>query len=535
MTPISALRMASPLDNASYTRLSERGGSAGAAGSVQLVQAGALDKAQAQAPPTASVVWLSQAPERAVPADNTYEQLQPFTVTTVPKADTLASAMPKPSGAEKTWASSPAGDAISTLMARNYGTTPRDRDNLANQWRGLGSALLSKLSAATTEPVDFRQTMLVGIDPTQSLDDQFSNLQRKAATVTLQIKTRSGQTVDLQIAVNNQPRLPNASANPGIQVAVSSSGALSDAERQALATLSDGLEEALAGLGQSESPTMDLAGLMNYDRSVFSGLSLDIVNPTASAAVGAFSLRLGEHENTLAFKGTAGQIDLRLDVTPPLSADNAQQRQAALAQQLQLIDAAAERGHADAALVDLFKSSFTQMHQAAAPGERIGEGVLGASSALPGPGFTEQAQPLLSGLTDFEASFSGDFTRNNRWNSVTEKGHVEYEISQKTEVQTDPRKDTASIVQEQSEQLKSQYAKARNEGMLDIPSGNFDRYRIQDRRTVTTLLEAAKDRLTNAVQKTDQTQSHIHETLVNNRVQERRETPDEQHFLKFLQ
>ena len=60
---------------------------------------------------------------------------------------------------------------------------------------------------------------------------------------------------------------------------------MSDAERQALATLSDGLEEALAGLGQSESPTMDLAGLMNYDRSVFSGLSLALDKPIGPAVL----------------------------------------------------------------------------------------------------------------------------------------------------------------------------------------------------------------------------------------------------------
>lgn len=79
----------------------------------------------------------------------------------------------------------------------------------------------------------YRQTFLANVDSTLSLDDQYSSVRLGAATVQFQLKTRSGQTVDLQIAVNKSS---NGSI-PGLQVSVSSSGALSDAERRRLPRL----------------------------------------------------------------------------------------------------------------------------------------------------------------------------------------------------------------------------------------------------------------------------------------------------------
>ena len=207
--------------------------------------------------------------------------------------------------------------------------------------------------------------MLSAADPTQPLKEQFDRLQKGATTVTLQIKTRSGQTVDLQIAVNRQPGTLGEGSSQGLQVSVSSTGPLSETERRALAALSQGLEDTLAGLGDADAPEIDLSGLLAYDRSAFSQLNLDIQNPTASAALGSFALNLGDGGSSLSFQGAAGKMDLRLDATPPFQTGSAQQRQAAIAQQLQLIDAAADRSHANEKLVALFKSSFSQLHGAA--------------------------------------------------------------------------------------------------------------------------------------------------------------------------
>ena len=171
----------------------------------------------------------------------------------------------------------------------------------------------------------------------------------------------------------------------------------------------------------------------------------------------------------------------------------------------QLIDDAAERSHADETLVALFKSSFAQL-QGAAP-TKAADTPLDPTSAVEA-GLTEKAQPLLSGLVDFEASFSGDFAHANRWGSTNEKGHAQYAISQKTAVEVDHKLKTVDIAQTQSEQLQSRYAKARFDGVLDTQSGNFDRYSVQDRSTVTTLINAAQGTPLSAARTTDRGAGH---------------------------
>lgn len=514
LSPLSAVRGAVPTPSidreALRQRVQEAGGSAQALVSV--------------AAPTASLIWSSLPQDRAVPPDNTYGPL--LSITSTPAAKAEPTEAPQ---RVQAWATAPAGDAISRQMALNEFRRPER--TLASQWNGLGSALLSLASAPSTSPLQYQQTLLSAADPTQPLQAQLDRLQKGATTVTLQIKTRSGQTVDLQIAVNRQPGALGEASSQGLQVAVSSTGPLSETERQALAALSQGLEDALAGLGHADAPEINVSGLLAYDRSAFSQLTLDIQNPTESAALESFALHLGDDGSSLAYLGAAGKVDLRLDAAPPLQTGSEQQRQAAIAQQLQLIDAAAHRGHADEKLVALFKNSFSQLHGAAPT--TAGDNPLDQASAV-NTGLAEKAQPLLSGLVDFEASFSGDFSHTNRWGNVNEQGQAQYPLSQRTTVDTDPKEKTAGIIQTQSEQLQSNYVKARHDGALDIESGNFDRYAIDDHRTVSTLISAVDNQLTSAVRSTDRQQLETRETVVKHRVVDRREKPDQQHLLTLL-
>lgn len=529
LSPLSAVRGAVPTPSidreALRQRVQEAGGSAQASVSVA---ATALNLAADDAAPTASLIWSPLPQDRVVPPDNTYGPLVSVAWGSGPKTELPDSPATEPQRVQA-WATAPAGDAISRQMARNeFRSTER---TLASQWNGLGSALLSLASAPSTSPLNYRQTLLSAADPTQPLKEQFDRLQKGATTVTLQIKTRSGQTVDLQIAVNRQPGTLGEGSSQGLQVSVSSTGPLSETERRALAALSQGLEDTLAGLGDADAPEIDLSGLLAYDRSAFSQLNLDIQNPTASAALGSFALHLGDGGSSLSYQGAAGKMDLRLDATPPFQTGSAQQRQAAIAQQLQLIDAAADRSHADEKLVALFKSSFSQLHGAAPTA--AGDTPVGETSAVDA-GLVEKVQPLLSGLVDFEASFSGDFSRDNRWGNVNEQGQAQYAISQRTTVDADRKEKTAGIIQTQSEQVQSNYVKARYDGALDILSGNFDRYAIKDHRTVSTLISAADNKLTSAVRSTDRQQLETHETVVKHRVVDRKETPSQQHLLTLL-
>lgn len=481
------------------------------------------------ASPAPSLVWSALPADRVVPPDNTYGASGLFSITQTPASappDDLSALFPKLAPA---WSQAPADDATSSLMERNY--IRSKTGDLAGQWNGLGKSLLSRASAPSKGPLQYEQTYLSATDPAQPLKAQFAQLQHGATTVRLQIKTRSGQTVDLQIAVNNQPEKLGEASSHGLQVSLNTSAPLSDTERQALAALSDGLEEALAGLGSDQKLEMKLSGLLNYDRGVFSQLNLEIKNPTPSAALGAFALKLGDGGNSLSYEGKAGKLDLRLDAAPLLPTGSADQRQAAIAQQLQRIDAAAARSHADEKLVALFKSSFSQLHGIAPikPTEKPLE--------TPGPidaGAADDAQEMLSGLVDFEASFSGDFTRVNRWGSVNEQGHAQYAISQKTQVEMDDKRKTATIVQVQNEQLQSTYAKARHGGALDLSSGNFDRHTIQDSNTTTTAINIAKGKIAEAVRSTDTRQMKTEEMLVKHRVMERHETPNHQRLVTQL-
>lgn len=514
LSPLSAVRGAVPTPSIDREALRQRGQEAG--GSAQALVSVAT--------PTASLIWSSLPQDRVVPPDNTYGPL--LSITSTPAAKAEPTEAPQ---RVQAWATAPAGDAISRQMALNEFRRPER--SLASQWNGLGSALLSLASAPSTSPLQYQQTLLSAADPTQPLQAQLDRLQKGATTVTLQIKTRSGQTVDLQIAVNRQPGALGEASSQGLQVAVSSTGPLSETERQALAALSQGLEDALAGLGHADAPEINVSGLLAYDRSAFSQLTLDIQNPTESAALESFALHLGDDGSSLAYLGAAGKVDLRLDAAPPLQTGSAQQRQAAIAQQLQLIDAAAHRGHADEKLVALFKNSFSQLHGAAPT--TAGDNPLDQASAV-NTGLAEKAQPLLSGLVDFEASFSGDFSHTNRWGNVNEQGQAQYTLSQRTTVDTDPKEKTAGIIQTQSEQLQSNYVKARHDGALDIESGNFDRYAIDDHRTVSTLISAVDNQLTSAVRSTDRQQLETRETVVKHRVVDRREKPDQQHLLTLL-
>lgn len=531
MTTISATRLANQLTSSNINTevLRERLRQAGVASQTVTPRVDASGLSIGAVASAASVIWRKQTLNREVPADNTYEHLQALTVTAQANTDVLASAIADLAQPKQAWASAP-GDVISNLMARNYGSA-QARD-FSGQWRNLGGALLSRLATSTSSPPQYRQTFLASVDSTLSLDDQFSSVQLGAATVHFQLKTRSGQTVDLQIVVNKS----SGGSIPGMQVAVSSSGALSDAERKALAVLSDDLDEALAGLGRLDAPEMNLSGLMSYDRSVFSSLSLDIEIPAARKADpnDSFSLHLGEDKNTLAYKGSLGQMQMRLDAAPLLRGAGTAQRQAAIAQYLQQIDAAADRSHANDKLVDLFKSSFMQMHNLPESSGANGAAGIADAMTLLGTGLTDQVRPLLTGLSDFEASFSGKFTRNNARGALDEEGEVSYAIGQKTEVRVHRREKDASIVQTRSENLNASYAKARNGATLDLKSGYYDRHSIRDNSTITTLIEAVDGVVDSAVERTDKKLLHVQETLMDHEVTDRHATPDEQHFSKRL-
>ena len=441
---------------------------------------------------------------------------QPATPSTVLEISSVK-AMPTytvPTSSGPAWATEPR-DAISARMESN-----RNLGSLGGQWGKLGGMLLSQLSGSGT---GYRQTLLSRPDATRDLDIQMEGVRFGAATASLEITTRSGQKVQLQIAVNSSPQ-----GNPGLHVQIESSGPLSDAERKALAALSEGLDRALSGLGREGSPKIDLSGLMDYDRKAFAGLNLSVSVPEGSnTRLQALHLRLDDQRQSLELKtDMGGNIAIHLNPAATLVSADPGQKQAALNQHLQNIGAAAQRSRADADLVALFTSSFTQMHgiPASAVPQTLMPAALGA-----------QVAPLLSGLADFEASFSGDFQRSNRWGMVTEQGHTDYQISQRTDSRY--RADTGSLALEQTVHtaLDGHIAKALlPDGMLDMQNGNYELHTFSDRQTTRTHIAAEDDVLTQAVQMHDAQQLLTVQKFVENHLQEQHQRPHQEQWVKQL-
>lgn len=450
------------------------------------------------------------------------------TPSTVLSLDTMTAVdviytKPAPYTPRQAWASQ-TRDAVSSLMATNSARS--STEGLAGRWRGLGSALINQFA---TTGANYRQALVnyqaadtPGVT-TQSLDaaalDGFSG---KAAKASFKVQTRSGQTVEFIIAVDNAP------GKNGLQVEIKSSGALSSSEKTALAKLAQGFDKALEGLGQADKPQMDLANLLDFDSSVLKSVDLSVKNPQASQPLSTFNLHLGPERKTLDFKGLLGETALAVDAQSPLGAVDSRQRQSAIDGLLRQFDAAAQRSHADSQLVGMFKDAFTQLHSISA---------AGSASAAVTPERQEAAsriQPLLSGLADFEASFSGDFERTGRYGGVIEKGHVDYRLSQQTEVKQTAGAEDLRAEQTQEETLQGQYMQSRGGVMLDTASGNYDVFTVDDSTRTSTKVETVKGKLSEATRQTEQQLLQTMKKMVNFRAEEERSTPRNKSLVENL-
>ena len=237
----------------------------------------------------------------------------PSTVLQLTQADSASVVYARPPAAlepvpafARSWATEPR-DTLSALMQRN---TTAGTDSLAARWRGLGGALLTRLAQ---QPGDYRQTLVLHADGVAATDALVSARDR-AVTAQLRVQTRSGAQVELSIAVNRGAH----QVLGGLQVEMRSTGALTDAERQALGALASGLDQALQGLGQADAPRLDLAGLLAYDKRQLARLELTVRSPDAADPLAALSLQANARETSIRLQGSAGNLALRLDTATPL-------------------------------------------------------------------------------------------------------------------------------------------------------------------------------------------------------------------------
>jgi len=413
------------------------------------------------------------------------------------------------------------GDAISTLMANNHSTRVY---NLAEQWRGLGGALLRHLGETgegysqtrVNDPASFDDPDVIAALPPERLAQHMVELAAAqaaalngvadtASTADLQLRLASGLTVQLRLT-------DSAGFGPiGMQVSISASGTLSGEERAAVRALADGLDRALAGLGQPDAARLDLGGLLGYDRQVITGLDLTVDNAQRGSFLGRFELHMGGEKPSILLKGVDGEMRLSLDASTATAG-----APTALRGLLARIDAAGQRGQANVALVEQMKSAMVQLQTAVAASATA---PAGAGSAKPG------------GLADYEASFSGDTWRLNGAGTMRQGGTVAYLLSQRTEA---GGAGAASTRQRVSEQLSADFKAAPGGRMLNVDNGNYTATQVRDRSTMTTLIESVAGSAVRASRKTDEAQLKTVTAFEGDRVVSRQSWPEQRAWVERL-
>jgi hypothetical protein len=466
----------------------------------------------------------------AAESDSRTNPVEASTQLTLGTTDALPMIYSKPSQQEqrfeqpRAWASPPT-DAISQRMQSNVGNAGQ---GLAATWRGIGGDLLNRFKTTQT---DYFQTLAdySPVTSTRRIDNgkvlggefQTSGVQALAAIedgaykANLQIRTRSGQTVDIKISSGSK----SLGVSRGLHAEIHTTGTLTTAERNALAQLSNGLDQALEGLGTYGKVNLDMSGLLNYDKSVLSQLDLTVKGPHRDVPVASFGLHLNDNQHELTLQGQAGKLAISVDSSSPTGAVSKLQQQDSIQKYLAQVDAAGYRSHSKAELVAQFKNAFTEMHSAASGGTPA------AGAAVLSNAVQAQVQPLLSGLNDFQASFGGDFDNGRFDHYATEAGHSDYKMSQKTSFQAGSAADDVSIRQTLRTQLNTKYAQSRGGAMIDTSKGYYDSYRIEDSSMAMTSIDVSKHRVSSAVKQTLLKQFLSFEKLVDHHVAKKSGTP----------
>ena len=251
--------------------------------------------------------------------------------------------------------------AVDQIIGRNASATTEKA-----RFAGLGSALIEQAARTGSS---YRQTV-VNLGAVSSPD----KIQGKAtgamwgiqsspsASATFAITTQSGVTVRISIADQREQRATGS----GIAVQIEVDGNLTQQEKDALQSLAEGFDLAIEGL-TAESPVLRLDGLLKFDSKLFTKLEfkVDIYGVDQD---GVRILKLGANISAdaktreIELKSPEGTVRMKTDLRQPALWGTADQKAYAVRQYLSRIDKAAERGHADSGLVDLFKSSFAALN-----------------------------------------------------------------------------------------------------------------------------------------------------------------------------
>ncbi|WP_348944796.1 hypothetical protein ABHF33_15500 [Chitinibacter sp. FCG-7] len=378
-----------------------------------------------------------------------------------------------------TFASS-ANDNISQVMLNNiWSSTPYS--GVSDLFKGLGGALLERFSVTQDA---YQQTLAESwssdVSESANLEgvDAATELSATENTIGLTLTTVSKKQIEILIAFDNQ----NQDSGNRLSVQIKTSAELSSQECKALAALSKGFESTLQSIGQnlttdrpSRLSTIDVAGLLDFDPQVLSGIDLKVDASNQFVGLQALTLHADTSRRSLTMQGIDGELSIDVDLSNASIRGTPEQQKAAIDRYLTQFDQANARAQGQEQLIGQFKSAFAQL-QSNYPAAEINTATSRSAA------FNIARDQWLSGLADFQAHMGGEFSSGAIDNDKT-TGKLDYQISQKTTLVGRGNKLSAS--QEVASVLSATIIKCRDGGPYQ-KTGNYDITQINDRSNVKT-------------------------------------------------
>lgn len=371
-------------------------------------------------------------------------------------------------GAPLVWESK-SRDPITSLIERNYSA-----QSTAGRFRGLGAALLGSFKGEGADVSQAAQQLPPGAQ-VAGYGALFSTQPpalhgRGDNQVSLSITTKGGAKV--KVTLDSQ--------DDGLAVQMSTSGALSEAERGALAGLAAAFQGAIDGMTQ-EPPKLKLDGLTQFDRTLLASVDLHVAVrlPNDPQRTQSLDFHADGAQRTVSIDGPAGAAKVSVDVAKLAGLGSAEQQAKAMGSYLKQVDQAAARGRGDAGLVAMFKDAFTAMNRQVGAANQPAVGGYQSRQVT----LSDEDHAMLTGLADFSASITQAVKSINPLRPG-ELDRFSYQLSQNTSVGGRSQGDR-TIAQQQQSTLSAAFHAANKPGAelrLDLTqeSQNYDYYQIDD-------------------------------------------------------
>jgi hypothetical protein len=334
------------------------------------------------------------------------------------------------------------------------------------RYKDLGAELLAAFRSGPVKPA--ADTAIP-----EDVDNRFA----------LSVMTASGRKVDLVLANLGDEMFVRVDADPE----------LGEDEREALAGLAKGFQEAIDGMAL-DPPRIRLGELARLNPLLQSiELRADVTLPGEPPQQQSLDLHLDADRRTLAIDGPRGAISLGIDTARLELLGTRQQQARAIDTYLKGFDGAVRRGHGNPELAAMFKDAFSDLSRTSSRDAPETGMLAGERKPL-----SRVDRAVLTGLADFEASVTETPRQDNpaRRDEVT---GFRYDVSQAT--RTEEKDARRSLAQVQKSQLKAQFHEALNKGdtlAFDFRSEtqNYRYHEIEDSASSTVALDYKDGRLT---------------------------------------